>query len=304
VENIAILKQALPYIKQYRDKAFVIKVGGEIVSDPACLDGLAHDVSLLYQLNIRVVIIHGGGPQLSEIAGKLGIESVKINGRRVTDDKTLEVAKMVFGGIISTDILAALRRHGTPGIGLTGVDGHLVHAVRRPPTRVVDHATGEEREVDFLNVGDIRRVDPQILRVLLDNRFVPVVASLGADDSGKVLNINADTIACEIAVSLPAEKIFLLSNVSGVLRDIKDPESRFSYITVDQGEEMIRSRAVSGGMLPKLQAALDAVKRGVRRAHIVNGLTPDALLHEVFTVKGLGTMIVDRKEEAAYLEQG
>jgi acetylglutamate kinase len=304
VENIAILKQALPYIKQYRDKTFVIKVGGEVLSDPACLDSLAEDISLLYQLGIRLVIIHGGGPQLSEVARQLGIESEKINGRRVTDDRMLEVAKMVFAGKVSTDVLSALRRHGTPGIGLSGVDGDLIDAVRRPPKRLLDQASGLEREVDFQNVGDIRAVRPDVLRVLLANRFVPVVASLGADESGKVLNINADTIAADIAASLPAEKLFLLSNIAGVLRDIHDPESRYSYLTVESGEELLGNRQVSGGMMPKLRAALDAVKRGVRRAHIVNGVSPNALLYEVFTVKGLGTMILDRREEAAYLEQG
>jgi len=304
LENIEILKQALPYIKQYRDKTFVIKLGGELVANKECLEGLAHDVALLYQLSIRVVIIHGGGPQLSEIARRLGIESEQINGRRVTDDNMLELAKMVFAGGISTDILAALRRHGTPGIGLSGVDGDLIDARRRPPRRMVDHTTGVERDVDFQNVGDIVTVDPKVLSVLLEKRFVPVVASLGADAEGRVLNINADTIAAEIAAALPAEKLFILSNVAGVLRDVADPESRISYLTVDRGEELVGGRAISGGMVPKVSAALKAVRGGVRRAHIINGFAPNALLYEVFTVKGLGTMIIDREEEAAYLEQG
>src|SRR5438093_2520462 len=304
MEGINLLKQALPYIKLYRGKAFVIKFGGEIVSDPKRMDGLAEEISLLHELNIRVVIIHGGGPQATELAKQLGVESEKIDGRRITDDRMLEVAKMVFAGKISTDILSALRRHGTPAIGLSGVDGDLIEAVRRPPKKIVDEATGDVREVDFQNVGDIRAVRPEVLRVLLENRFVPVVASLGADQNGNVLNINADTIAAEIAGALPAEKLFLFSNVSGVLKDVSDPASRYSYLTVESAEELIRTRGVGGGMIPKVTAAIQAIKKGVKRAHIINGLEEHALLYEVFTVKGFGTMVLDRYEEAAYLEQG
>jgi acetylglutamate kinase len=303
LEDLSLLRQALPYIKQYRNKIFVIKFGGEVVSDAERMDGLAADLSLLHELNIRLVIIHGGGPQATELADRLGIVSEKIEGRRVTDDRMLEVAKMVFAGKISTDVLSALRRHDTPAIGLSGVDGDLIEAVRRPPKKIVNEETGEVREVDFQNVGDIRSVNPSILKVLLENRFVPVVASLGADGEGQVLNINADTIAAEIAGALPAEKLFLFSNVSGVLKDVNDPASRFSYLTVDQAEDLIRARGVAGGMIPKLSAAIAAVRKGVKRAHIMNGLEKNALLYEVFTVKGLGTMVLDRHEMTTYLDE-
>ena len=303
MEDLSLLRQALPYIKLYRNKIFVIKFGGEVVSDQDRMDALAADLSLLHELNIRIVIIHGGGPQATELADKLGIVSEKIEGRRVTDDRMLEVTKMIFAGKISTDILSALRRHDTPAVGLSGVDGDLVEAVRRPPKKIVDSETGEVREVDFQNVGDIRSVNPTILKVLLENRFVPVVASLGADGTGKVLNINADTIAAEIAGALPAEKLFLFSNVSGILRDVNDPSSRFSYLAVEDAEDLVRSRVVGGGMIPKVSAAITAVRKGVKRAHIINGLEHNALLYEVFTVKGLGTMVLDRHEMAAYLEQ-
>jgi acetylglutamate kinase len=303
VENIEILKQALPYIKRFREKTFVVKLGGEVLSDRDDLDRLMHDISLLHELSIRVVIIHGGGAQLSKVAKQLGIESEKINGRRITDDKMLEVAKMVFAGGVSTDILASLRRHGTPGVGLSGVDGDLLHATRRPKSLMVDRTTGEEREVDFQNVGDISAVRPEILRVLLANRFVPVVASLGADKDGKVFNINADTIAARIAASLPAEKLFLLSNVNGVLGDIRDPESRISCLAKGEGEQLLEAGRVSGGMLPKLAAGLDAVENGVPRVHIINGLAPSALLREVFTDKGIGTMIVKEKEKEKEKEE-
>jgi acetylglutamate kinase len=304
VEDLSLLKQALPYIKQYRNKTFVIKFGGEVVSDSERMDGLAADIALLHELNIRMVIIHGGGPQATELAEKLGISSEKVEGRRITDDRMLEVAKMVFAGKISTDILSALRRHDTPGIGLSGVDGNLIDAVRRPPKKYVDETTGQVREVDFQNVGDIRSVNPEVLRVLLEKRFVPVVASLGADQDGHVLNINADTIAAEVAGAIPAEKLFLFSNVNGILKDVEDASSRYSYLTIDAAEELVRNKGVSGGMIPKVNAAIQAVRRGVKRVHIMSGLEKNALLYEVFTVKGLGTMVLDRHEEAAYLEQG
>jgi acetylglutamate kinase len=304
VEDIKLLKHALPYIKQYRDTTFVVKLGGEVINDPERLDMLTEDLSLMYQLSIRIVIIHGGGPQLSEAAEKMGITSEKIDGRRITDDRMLEVAKMVFSGSISTDILSSLRRHGTPGVGMSGVDGNLIQAVRRPKKLMIDQETGKEREVDFQNVGDIQAINPQILRVLLENRFVPVIASLGADENGKVLNINADTIASEIALKLLAEKLFILSNVNGVLLDVKDPHSRFSWLTVEKGESLIQDRVVDKGMLPKLNAALRAVRGGVPRAYIINGTAENALLWEVFTRKGFGTMIVNKEEEAAYLEEG
>ncbi len=298
--DLSLLKQALPYIKEYRNKTFVIKFGGEVVSDPDRLDALAEQIALLHELNVRLVIIHGGGPQLSNYAERLGIEAKKVGGRRVTDDGLLEVAKMVFAGGISTDILAALRRHDTPGVGLSGVDGDLVQAVRRPPRRVYDDTAGEEREVDFQNVGDIQSVRPEVLSVLLEKRFVPVVASLGCSDDGRVLNINADTIAAEIASALDAEKLFLFSNVNGVLRDVADPSSRHSYLLVDTVRRMLETREISGGMGPKLTAAIAAVEGGVRRAHIINGLVENALLLEVFTVEGAGTMILDEEEAAMY----
>ena len=303
MENIEVLKHALPYIRQYREKTFIIKVGGELLQADGFLDRLSHDVALLYQLNIRVVIIHGGGPQLSQMAEKIGIESVKVNGRRITDDRMIEVANMVFSGA-STDILGALRSHGTPAVGLSGVDGDLVQATRRPPVKLVDRETGEEKEVDFQNVGDIDVVDSKVLNVLLDNRFVPVVAPLGADHAGNVLNINADTIASMVSAAMPAEKLFLLTNVGGVLKDIDDPSSRVSYLTESSAESLLADGGVSGGMMPKLQSAVDAVRAGVKRAHIIDGLADNSLLFEVFTKKGTGTMVISDSAESEYLEQG
>ncbi|MBN1418642.1 MAG: acetylglutamate kinase [Planctomycetes bacterium] len=303
MEDIGILKQSLPYLKQYRDKTFVIKLGGELVEEKTLLANLAADLSLLYQLSIRIVIVHGGGPQLSRLTKSLGIPTQKVAGRRITDDSTLEAAKMVFSGI-STDILAALRAQGTRAVGLSGIDGDLVLARRRPPKEVLDPETGERKFVDFMNVGDIVEIRPLLLEVLLGSRFVPVVASLAADDEGRVLNINADTIACEIARVVHAEKLFILSDVNGVLGNPDDASSRYSYLTIRKSRELIERGIVVGGMLVKVQAAMAAVEGGVPRVHILDGFQTNALLREVFTRTGYGTMMIRDEDEQAYLQRG
>ncbi len=303
MEDIAVLKQSLPYLRAYRGKTFVVKFGGEVVGEDGNFDNLAADLSLLHELGIRIVIIHGGGPQLSDMATRLGIEPVKIAGRRITDDETLKIAKMVFSSI-SIDIMSVLRKHKTPAVGLSGVDGDLILARKRPVRRIKDPETGAEQDVDFQNVGDVVDVDARLLQVLLENRFLPVVACLAADESGRVLNVNADTIASEIAMKLRAEKLFNLSDVNGVLRDRRDPESRISYLTVSAAVGLVAQGTIQGGMIPKLETAMKAIQGGVGRAHILNGFVKDALLREVFTRSGFGTMIIRDEEERIYLGEG
>ena len=303
MDDISVLKQSLPYLRAYRGKTFVVKFGGEIVGAQGTFANLASDLSLLYELGVRIVVVHGGGPQLSEMSKRLGVEPRKIAGRRITDDATLQIAKMVFSAI-STDVLSLLRQHRTPAVGLSGVDGDLVVARRRPARMVLDPETGRKKKVDFQNVGDITDVNPRILEVLLENRFVPVVACLAADDDGNVFNVNADTIASEIARKLHAEKLFSLSDVNGVLRDPADPDSRFSYLTVSAARDLLTQSIVKGGMIPKLQTAMDAVQGGVHRAHILNGFAKDAIIREVFTRSGYGTMLIRDVEEDAYLGGG
>jgi acetylglutamate kinase len=236
--------------------------------------------------------VHGGGKQLSDLASRMGVEQTIINGRRVTDDATLEMAKMIFAGKINTDILAALRHRGVEAVGLSGVDGNIVHAKRRPPKDVLNRATGERERVDFGHVGDVVEINTRLLCVLLDQGYLPVISSLGADDQGMVFNINADTIAAEIAVQLEAEKLILLSDVDGIYLRPGEPESKLSRVTSDEAEAMVRSGAATGGMIPKLQSMAELLRRGVKSAHIVNGSTRNALLSEVFTDEGTGTMVV------------
>jgi len=289
--RLDLLREALPYIQRFKGKTFVVKFSGKVTEDHDRLISLCEELALLYQVGIRICVIHGGGKQLTDLAKKMGIEQTIIEGRRVTDDDTLEMAKMIFAGKINTDILAALRHRGIEAVGLSGVDGNIVHAERRPPREVVDRATGESAQVDFGHVGDILQIDSRLLTVLLDHGYLPVISSLGADSEGKVFNINADTVASEIAVQLQAEKLVLLSDVDGIFLRTGEPETKLSRLNAAEARALIDDGSATGGMIPKLQSIVDILDRGVRSAHIINGNSRNTLLAEVFTDEGTGTMI-------------
>ncbi|MEO8648931.1 MAG: acetylglutamate kinase [Acidobacteriota bacterium] len=291
-ENLDLLRESLPYIQRFAGKIFVVKFSGKVTEDKDNLASLAEELALLYQVGIRVCVIHGGGKQLTELAKKLGVVQTVIEGRRVTDDDTLDLAKMIFRGKINTEILAALRRRGIEAVGLSGVDGGVVKAEKRPPRAVTNKSTGETETVDFGHVGDIVEVDVRLINLILDGGYLPVISSLGADDAGKVFNINADTIAAEIAVSLGAEKLILLSDVNGIYLDPNDPGSKLSRITTAEAREMINSGKAVGGMVPKLQSLMSVLERGVSSAHVISGSDRNTLLSEVFTDEGTGTMLV------------
>jgi acetylglutamate kinase len=300
LKGIAGLKGALRYVRAYRDHVFVVKLGGEVVAEPSVLEQVTAQIGLLSSLGIRIVVVHGGGPQATALSRRLGKEPVMVAGRRVTDDQALEVAKMVYAGTLNTDILAALRARQVQAVGLSGVDADLITAHRRPPVTVVDDDK-KSRTVDFGHVGDIDKVDSRVLETLLDARFVPVVASLAGDDEGHVFNVNADTVAESLAVALKAQKLIFLTGAPGILRDRNDPASLLTFADPDDLGPLLASGAIAGGMRPKVEACIRAATSGVERTHIVNGATPDALLLEVFTGAGCGTMIVGRKEKATYL---
>lgn len=301
--DVGVLLQALPYIRLHKNATFVVKCGGEIARDREALDHLAGDIALCSHVGIRMVVVHGGGPQATELSKRLGFEPRIVQGRRVTDDAALEVAKMVFGGQINIDILGALRRQGLRPVGLSGVDGDLIHAVRRPRTEMQDPATGEREEVDFGHVGDITEVSTRLLRKLLDDGYVPVLASLGADADGNVYNINADTVASRVAVDMKANKLILLTNAPGVLADPDDDESLVSHISAAGVEKLMGTGGIRGGMVPKLTTLVEAVRSGVDRAHILDGKRPHTLLLELFTKEGSGTMVTTREEEKRYLDE-
>jgi acetylglutamate kinase len=291
LKQVETLMQALPYIRRHRGKTFLVKLGGAVADEKNGLAGLAQDLSMLVNVGIRVCVVHGGGPQATQLAERLGHKPQFIDGRRVTDEATLEVAKMVFAGKVSLDILGALRVEGLKAVGLSGVAGDVIHAKRREPTTVKDPKTGETRVVDMGHVGDIVSVDTKLLSVLMDSGFVPVVNSLGADEKGNVLNINADTVATRLAVDLKADKFLFMTDIDGVMRDKDDPKSLISKITAAEIEKLIAKGKIAGGMIPKVRACVDALKGGVQRVHILNGNKEHTLLLELFTKRGAGTLI-------------
>lgn len=291
IETLDLLREALPYIQRFQGKTFVVKFSGKVTEDRENLASLAEELALLHQVGIRVCVIHGGGKQLTELAQKLGVVQTVIEGRRVTDDDTLDLAKMIFRGKINTEILAQLRGRGIDAVGLSGVDGGVIKAVRRPPKNVVNKETGQVESVDYGNVGDIVEVDTHLLELLLGGGYLPVISSLAADDSGKVFNINADTIAAEIAVSLRAEKLILISDVNGIYSDPNDKSSKLDRLSTVDAFKMIKSGKATGGMIPKLQSLASLLSRGVGSAHVMSGSERNALLAEVFTDEGTGTMV-------------
>ena len=292
MKDVLLLKQALPYFRRHKGQTFVIKLGGEIAARPEALESLAEDLSLLMHVGIRFVLVHGGGPQASELSRRLGHETTMVEGRRVTDADTLDVAKMVFAGKINVDILSALRVQGVRAVGLSGVDADILRAVKRQPTEVKDEATGETRVVDYGFVGDVTHVDSSVLSMLMEQGYVPVLSSLCSDDTGGILNINADTVASVIARDLKAAKLISLTTVPGVLRDLDDPDSLVPVLTADEVEQAFADGILSAGMKPKVTALVDAVNDGVERGHILSGIEPSALLLELFTKVGAGTLIV------------
>ena len=292
MNKLDLLREALPYIQKFKGKTFVVKFSGKVTENKENLSSLCEELALLHQVGIRLVVIHGGGKQLNELAEKMGVVQTVINGRRVTDDETLDLAKMIFAGKINTEILAALRQRGIEAVGLSGVDGNIVHAEKRPPKEILNRETGEREEVDFGHVGDVLEINTDLLCVLLDKDYLPVVSSLGADDDGNVFNINADTIAAEISVRLEAEKLVLLSDVSGIYLNPAEPETKISRLSIQEAENLIESGAATGGMIPKMQNLISLLKRGVKSAHVISGNERNALLSEVFTDEGTGTMLI------------
>jgi acetylglutamate kinase len=292
IETLDLLREALPYIQKFQGKTFVVKFSGKVTEDAENMSSLAEELALLHQVGIRICVVHGGGKQLSELAAKLGVDQTVIEGRRVTNDETLDLAKMIFSGKINTEILAALRQHSVHPVGLSGIDGGVVTAVRRPPKDFVNKQTGETETVDFGHVGDVAEVDTRLINLLLENGYLPVISSLGASEAGEIYNINADTIASEIAASLGAEKLVLLSDVNGIYLDANDETTKLSRLTVSDAEHLIESGRATGGMIPKLQNLIVLLRRGLRSAHVISGSKRNALLSEVFTDEGTGTMLV------------
>lgn len=282
----AALKHAVPYIRIFKGKTFVLKAGGGSLEREATARALVEQVEVLHQVGIRVVLVHGGGTQSTELAKALGADARFVEGRRVTDAKALEVASLVLNGSVNTRLLSVCRSVGLPAVGVSGVDGGLIQARKRPPVRVGDEM------VDYGFVGDILGVEPRVLVELMDAGYVPVVSPLSAADDGTLLNINADTVASALAVALKAEKLLFMTGAAGILERPDDPGSLVSYTDLAGLRRLRDEGGLVKGMLPKTSAIEAAIQGGVRRVHILSHDLPDGILAEVFTNEGVGTLVV------------
>jgi acetylglutamate kinase len=273
-----ILAEALPYIREFSGKTVVIKYGGSAMEDPALADLFAQDVVLMRLVGMNPVVVHGGGPQISDLMRRLGKEPEFVDGLRVTDAETVDIVRMALVGKVNREIVASVNQHGSYAVGLSGEDAGLITVAPR------------DERLGF--VGDVRRIDPSILQRLLREELIPIVATVGVDEAGQAYNVNADTVAGAIAEALAAEKLVYLTNVTGLYRDLTDEDSLISHIDATGLRELIDTGAISQGMIPKLRSCVDALKAGVARTHILDGRIPHALLLEFFTREGIGTMVI------------
>jgi acetylglutamate kinase len=279
----ATLTEALPYIKRTSGKTVVIKYGGAAMTDPELREHVASDIALMKLVGINPVIVHGGGPEITSYMNRLGLKVEFYNGLRVTSAEAMEVVKMVLVGKVNPELVAAINHHGRLAVGVSGDDGNLV--------------TATQRDVRLGRVGDVTTIDTTVIDNLIEDGFIPVVATVAAGDDGGSFNVNADLVAAELATALGAEKVIFLTDVDGLYADFADKSSLISVLTPRAAEEMIVNDLLEGGMVPKVAACVHALRGGVNRAHILNGTVPHALLLEVYTDEGVGTMITDPAEE-------
>jgi len=280
---------AAPRARELRGAIVVVKVGGHAMVDPAARDGIVRDIVALRGYGAMPVIVHGGGPEIDAMMKRTGLTPRFVSGLRVTDDATLEIVRMVLVGNVNPDIVSLIARHGGRGVGLIGNDGGLLLARRKPPEKVM--VEGHEESVDYGLVGEVERVDPTILHDLLDRGYIPVISPIGYDRVGQCLNLNADTVAGDIAAALRARCLVSLTDVDGVLLDPADRKSRIPRLSASGCEDLIRKGVISRGMIPKIQSSIAVLKAGAGSVHIVNGNVAHALLQELLTEQGIGTSL-------------
>ena len=283
---IRSLRSAAPYIRMYKGKTFVVKAGGGVFADAAAVRGLIEQIAILHYFGVRVVFVHGGGPQLTEVTEKLGVPTRMVQGRRVTDQGAIDATSMVLNGLINTQLLSYCREMNIDAVGVSGVDAGLVRAHKRGPVKV------DGETVDYGFVGDIDAIDTSVLNKLLDNGLMPIVSPLSADENGTLLNINGDTVAAAIGAALDAEKLMLCTGAPGILSDVNDATSIISFTDLAGLKKLREEKKIVDGMLPKAKAIEDAIKGGVRRVHVLSYKSPEGILAEVFTNEGAGTLIV------------
>lgn len=282
-----VLTEALPYIQRFQNSTVVVKFGGNAMTDEALQSSFARDIVLMKLVGINPIVVHGGGPQIGELLDRLGIQSRFIDGMRVTDEQTMDVVQMVLGGLVNKDIVSLIQTHGGKAIGLTGKDGELIRARRMAMTRNAPELQ-EPEIVDIGHVGEVERIDTAVIELLVRSDFIPVIAPIGIGADGASYNINADVVAGKVAEALGAAKLILLTNTPGLL----DAAGRvLTGLTAERVQELIDDGTIHGGMLPKIRHALEAVENGVDSAHIIDGRVAHAVLLEIFTDTGVGTLI-------------
>lgn len=284
MERANILIQALPYIQKYNGKTVVIKYGGNAMINEELKEAVIRDIILLRCVGIKVVVVHGGGPEINKLLNKIGKESEFINGLRVTDEDTIEIVQMVLAGKVNKDIVSLILESGGNAVGLCGIDGNMLKA------RKLQETSG----VDLGYVGEITEINEEVIKNNLDAGYIPVISTVAlGEEDGKVYNINADYAAAKISVKLNAEKLILLTDVPGILRDIDDLDSLISVLNLKDVPELIESKVIDGGMIPKVQCCVEAIQGEVKRTHIIDGRIPHSILLEVFSNEGVGTMILE-----------
>jgi acetylglutamate kinase len=288
IEKANILMEALPYIRRFYQKTFVVKYGGHAMRDEKLKENFAKDIVLLNYIGIQPVIVHGGGPQIGKVLEQMGIESSFVDGLRVTDGETMDVVEMVLGGKVNKEIVSLINRHGGRAVGLSGKDGSLISAKKKKVTR----ASLPDRPPEIIDlgmVGGVVSLDTNVVHALEGERFIPVIAPVGVGEHGESYNINADTVAGALAIALQAEKLILMTDVEGV-KDKAD--NLIPTLTAKQAEKLTKSKTIAGGMIPKVTCCLEALRSSVKKAHIIDGRVQHAVLLEVFTAEGIGTQIV------------
>lgn len=291
IEVVKILSEALPYIQRFSGKTIVIKYGGNAMTDEDLKASFARDIVLMKEVGINPVVVHGGGPQIGELLEKLKIESRFVNGMRVTDNDTMDVVEMVLGGLVNKEIVSLINQSGGKAVGLTGKDGGLIKAKKLKVTHKTPEMTAPEI-IDIGHVGEVDDVCTDVVDMLVSRDFIPVIAPIGVDDLGRSYNINADLVAGKIAEALKAEKLMLLTNVAGLQDKNGDI---LTGLSTEQVDALIEDGTIYGGMLPKIDCALSAVKHGVVSSHIIDGRVPHATLLEIFTDAGVGTLITNQE---------
>ncbi len=290
VEKANILIEALPYIRKFYGKTVVIKYGGHAMINDDLKQAVIKDVILMKLIGINPVIVHGGGPEITDMLNRLNIPSQFVAGCRVTDAATMEIVEMVLVGKINKEIVAQINRHGGKAVGLSGKDANLIEAVRKMG-RSVD-SEGRETLQDIGLVGDVKKINPEIIQTVINEGYIPVVAPVGVGEEGESYNINADYVAGEIAAALNADKLILLTDVEGIFEDYNNRDTLISELRLDEVQERIAGGVISGGMIPKVECCVQALRGGVKTTHILDGRIPHAILLEIFTDKGIGTMVV------------